>query len=124
MDNQAKIQAELEQAEMARAGGNEGRARVCARRAAGIAAGVFLARHARLPGHTAGAPDEPSFTDPASSPSAYTLLQRLAVQSDVDPVIRQAAVHLTMRVSQDFTLPQEVDLIAEAKMLCARLLPD
>ena len=40
---EARFQSELHQAEMARALGNEGKARVCARRAAGIA-GHFLER--------------------------------------------------------------------------------
>jgi hypothetical protein len=39
------IEAELEKADLARLSGNEGRARVCARRAAGIAARAFLTRH-------------------------------------------------------------------------------
>ena len=38
MDWQIKIKAEFDKAEQARARGNEGQARVCARRAAGIAA--------------------------------------------------------------------------------------
>ena len=43
MDWQAEIQAELEKAQQARARGNEGQARVCARRAAGIAAREYFA---------------------------------------------------------------------------------
>jgi hypothetical protein len=38
--------------------------------------------------------------------------------------IRQAVQRLTMRVDQEFNLPLEADLIAEARSLCRWLLPD
>jgi hypothetical protein len=44
-----QIEKEFELAERARANGNEGRARVCARRAAGIAAREYLTRKGARP---------------------------------------------------------------------------
>jgi hypothetical protein len=100
-----EIQLELENAESARLAGNEGRARVCARRAAGIAARDFLARNSvRL--HNA---------------SAYVALQTLVEFPGLAPDLRIAAVHLTTPVSEDFTLPLDTDLIADAHKLIGGL---
>ena len=99
------IESELEQAERARLAGNEGRARVCARRAAGIAARVFLVRHAlRLRDH-----------------SAYTALQTLAEFPGLAPDLRAATLHLVTRVTEEFTLPLDADLIADARKLIGGL---
>lgn len=99
------IEVELEHAERARLAGNEGRARVCARRAAGIAARGFLARHAyRL-----------------RDGSAYTALQALAEFPGLDPDLRMAALHLVTRVTEEFTLPVDADLIADARKLIGEL---
>ncbi len=104
----ADLQAEFERAEDARARGNEGQARVCARRAAGIAIREYLARR--------GAP--------IPSASAYDLLRYLGEQPDTPPHLQQAAAYLTLRVTEAFKLPTDADLIAEARRLCAALLPD
>ncbi len=96
----SRIEVELAAAEAARAAGNEGRARVCARRAAGLAALDFLARR----GARSGA-------------SAYDALQSLASLPGLDPGLAAAAGRLTRRVDEDFRLPPEVDLIAEASRL-------
>jgi HEPN domain-containing protein len=101
-----EILAEFERAEQARARGNEGQARVCARRAAGIAARQYFARQGR----------------PLRTPSAYELLNLLAKEPRLSPDLRQAAVYLTLRVNEEFKLPVEVDLIAEARKLCTALL--
>jgi hypothetical protein len=98
-------ETELVRAQAARAAGNEGRARVCARRAAGIAARDFLDRHSVR----------------TRSESAYELLNILAGFPGLAPDLRQAAVHLTMRVTEAFSLPLEVDLITEARLLCTGL---
>ena len=99
------IEYELEQAEGARLAGNEGRARVCARRAAGIAARDFLARHfLRLPDR-----------------SAYTALQALVDYPGLAPDLRPAALHLVLRVTAEFTLPEDPDLIADARKLIGGL---
>jgi len=100
-----EIAAELEKAERARLAGNEGRARVCARRAAGIIARDFLARHKLRPRNT----------------SAYAALQTLAEFPDLAPDLREAASRLTTRVNEAFTLPANVDLIADAHKLIGGL---
>jgi hypothetical protein len=99
------IKAELENAERARLAGNEGRARVCARRAAGIAARNFLALHALLP----------------RDRSAYTALQALAEFPGLDPDLRIATLHLVTRLTEEFTLPVDADLIADARKLIGGL---
>jgi HEPN domain-containing protein len=105
-DWKEKLQKEFERAESARARGNEGQARVCARRAAGIAIREYYARrgqHVRIP-------------------SAYDLLQMLADEPQISPEIRQTAEYLTLRVNEEFKLPVDVDLLVEARKLCDGLL--
>ncbi len=102
-----EIQAEFEKAERARARGNEGQARVCARRAAGIAARHYFERRGEA----------------ATTPSAYDLLQMLAGDPEVPARVREAASRLTIRVDEAFKLPPEIDLLAEARVLCEALLP-
>lgn len=97
---------ELQQAEAARSAGNEGKARVCARRAAGIAAAEYLNR----------------LGDPHLGPSAYDRLQYLYEIADLPPYVRMLAGHFLERVNQEFTLPIEMDLIADARQLAAELL--
>lgn len=108
MDWQSQITNELDRAEAARRTGNEGQARVCARRAAGIAIREYLGRRGL----------------PARNPSAYELLQLVADLPDAPPDARQAAVILTLRVTESFTLPVDADLIEEAWRLCKSLLPE
>ena len=93
--------SEIQQAEAARSAGNEGMARVCARRAAGAVIGEYIKR-GDLP-------------DPG--PGAYDRIQYLANTPGVHPQARQVAVHLLTRVTPEHTLPLEVDLIAEARWL-------
>jgi hypothetical protein len=100
-----EIQTELEKAQAAHSAGNEGRARVCARRAAGIAARRFLTRHGVLIGNG----------------SAYQALQVLTTFPGLAPGLKQAAVYLTLRVSTEFTLPGDIDLISEARILIGGL---
>jgi hypothetical protein len=107
-DWQESLKLEFIRAEAARAAGNEGRARVCARRAAGIAVREFLARQG---------------TD-VRTPSAYDLLNLLKEDAAIAPEIKGWIEHLTVRVTEEFRLPVEADLIAEARQLCQALLPD
>jgi hypothetical protein len=100
-----QINAELQNAERARQDGNEGRARVCARRAAGIAARVFLARHAHR----------------LRDRSAYSALLALAEFPGLVPDLQAAALHLVTRVTEEFTLPLDADLIADARKLIGGL---
>jgi hypothetical protein len=100
-----KMEAELENAERSRLAGNEGRARVCARRAAGIAARDFLTRHEVR----------------TRSSSAYAALQELAAFHGLAPDLQSAAGRLTTRLTEKFTLPIDADLIAEARKLIGGL---
>ena len=106
MDWQSLIQAEFDKAQQARDRGNEGQARVCARRAAGIAAREYYARLGRT----------------VRTPGAYDVLTLLVEDGSLADDLRQAASYLTLRVSQDFKLPINVDLIAVARSLCEALL--
>ena len=105
-DWKAQIEIEFERAEAANARGNEGQARVCARRAAGIAIREYYARRGQS----------------VRTPSAYDLLQLLAEEPHLSPDLKQAAVHLTLRITEEFKLPVDVDLLSEARKLCVGLL--
>jgi hypothetical protein len=100
MSSEWRQQAEIElaHAHSARMEGKEGRARVCARRAAGITAREFLNRCGVR----------------ARSGSAHDALQTLAEFPGLAPDLRQAAIHLTARVAEDFTLPADMDLLLRA----------
>jgi hypothetical protein len=106
VNSQALINAEFKRAEQARARGNEGQARVCARRAAGIAAREYFARRGQA----------------IHTPSAYDLLNLLIEDPSLSDDLRQTAARLTLRVDEEFKLPANVDLIVEAKKLCEELL--
>jgi hypothetical protein len=101
-DTTEAINKEFERAEQARAKNNEGQARVCARRAAGIAIRDHFTKNGIYTPNT----------------SAYDLLNRLKEQPHLPPEMKLFADHLTLRVTEEFKLPVEADLIAEAKALC------
>ena len=105
---QEKYGQEINRANEVRARDNEGQARVCARRAAGVA----LREYFRQRGIK------------AASPSAYDLLKLLLTLDDLPADVRQSAGYLTLRVDEEFKLPAGIDLIQEAQTLCERLLPD
>lgn len=101
-----QLQEEFERAEDARARGNEGQARVCARRASGIAIREYLSRQGIRP----------------PSSSAYDLLNLIKDDPHLSSDLKQIAAHLTLRVTEEFKLPVDVDLIAEARTFCEDLL--
>jgi hypothetical protein len=103
---QNELQLEFERAEQARAKGNEGQARVCARRAAGIAIREYLTRRGTRP----------------PSVSAYDLLNLIKEDARLSPDLRLIANHLTARVTDEFKLPLDADLVVEARQLCDKLL--
>jgi hypothetical protein len=113
MRHAAEIRAELELAYAARAAGNEGRARVCARRAAGLAARDYLNLHGKML-------DDPG-QNRLRSASAYQSLQALAGLAGMAPELKKAAEYLTTRVSLEFQLPTGIDLIDEAQKLIGGL---
>ena len=96
----------LHQAEAARAVGNEGKARVCARRAAGIVVEEYLRRQGLQ----------------LTQASAYAQLRFLADQAEVAPAVRSVAGHFLLHVSVEHKLPLEADLIDEALWLASQLL--
>ena len=104
-DWQAVFQREIQQAETARSQANEGKARVCARRAAGVVIGEYLARQGEDP--------------PAS---AYTRLQALAGRPEATPAQRAACERLLLRITPEHELPIPADLIADARALAHSLL--
>ena len=101
-----RIHHELHQAETARAAGNEGKARVCARRAAGIIVGEFFQRRGGF---------HPGL-------SAYDRLKFLRQQPEISKEIREVAGHFLIRITPEHELPVEADLIAEARWLQSELL--
>ncbi|HJS18781.1 MAG TPA: hypothetical protein VJ785_08530 [Anaerolineales bacterium] len=105
-DWNSEIQAEFEKAAQARRRGNEGQARVCARRAAGIAVREYLSRQEIRP----------------PSASAYDLLNMIRDDPLLSPDLKLIAEHLTLRVTEEFKLPVDVDLVAEARAFCEGLL--
>jgi hypothetical protein len=105
-DWQSEIQAEFDRAAKARQRNNEGQARVCARRAAGIAVREYLSRRGIRPPST----------------SAYDLLNLVREDPLLPSDLKRLAEHLTVRVTEEFRLPVDVDLVVEAREFCDRLL--
>ena len=106
MDIKLNIQAEFDRAEQARTKNNEGQARVCARRAAGIAIRDYLTRRGtHIP-----------------STSSYDLLNLLKDDPLLPSDLKLIADHLTLRVTEEFKLPVDADLVAEARVLWEWLL--
>ena len=103
---QNDLQTEFDRAEQARAKGNEGQARVCARRAAGIAIREYLTRRGMRP----------------PSASAVDLLNLVKDDPYLSPDLKLIADHLILRVSEEFKLPINADLLAEARHFCEKLL--
>ena len=105
-DFNAQLRKEFEKAQQARINKNEGQARVCARRAAGIAIREYLTRNGtRVP-----------------SMSAYDLINLLKEDAQLPPDMKLIVDHLTVRVTEEFQLPFDADLVVEARILCDWLL--
>ncbi len=103
-----EVEHEMSLAEAARRQGREGRARVCARRAAGKAIAVF---HQRRTG------DQPSA-------NYYRLLCWFREVDDVPDALKQSAARLTTRVTPEYTLPHDQDPLQDARTLIEALLPE
>jgi len=103
-----EFQKELDQAVAARASGNEGMARVCARRAAGIVISEYLQRHGY----------------PNPGPSAYDRLTLFNTLPDVDDQLKEITSHFLLKVTIDHDLPINVDLISEVRWLARQLIGD
>jgi len=105
MDFDPGMIIELDKAQAARSAGKEGMARACARRAAGMAARDFLTHHGVRPRRD----------------SAYDSLQKLTAFPGLPSDLKQAAEYLTLRVNTEFGLPDNIDLISEARKLIGGL---
>ncbi|OGO63417.1 MAG: hypothetical protein A2Z45_04245 [Chloroflexi bacterium RBG_19FT_COMBO_55_16] len=108
MDWKVQVKTELDLARAAREAGNEGKARVCARRAAGYVIGEYL-RQRELP---------------SVRSSAYARLQYLRSLPNISPQVRNVTDHFLVRITPDHTLPVEVDLLSEVRWLAYELLAD
>jgi hypothetical protein len=103
-----RFDSEIKKAELARSRGNEGQARVCARRAAGVIATEFLARRGLA----------------AKRASALDVLSQLRCDPSFPPEHASLIDALQRQVDSKFHLPPGMDLIAEARRLRMHLLPD
>jgi len=97
---------EIQNALQARDSANEGKARVCARRATGIVIKEYLHRN-RLP-------------DPGTS--AYNRLVFFNTLPFIDEEVKDVVAHFIIRVTANHELPIEVDLINDAIYLKEKLL--
>ncbi|MHB0923061.1 MAG: hypothetical protein ACYC3H_03745 [Bellilinea sp.] len=100
---QTALDQELFCSENARLTGNEGKARVCARRAAGIAVRALF----NASGET------------IRDPSAFAVLNHLGQLETTPGHIKEAIARLLTRVAPDYTLPIQADIIADARVLIA-----
>ncbi len=101
-DLRGKVYKELNDARTSRMQANEGRARVCARRAAGWAIeGLYDAGEA----------------EPLAEANAYRYLQWFAGQEQFPENLRNAANRLTTKVDEDFNLPFEEDPLEDAELI-------
>jgi hypothetical protein len=89
---------EIERALMSRSDGNEGMARVCARRAAGIIIGEYL--------------DQLGYSD--MTISAYNRLSLFTNLPEVNEKYKEIARHFLIKVNLDHNLPVKTDLISDA----------
>jgi hypothetical protein len=103
-----RIKLELDQAYLYRARGNEGRARVCARRAAGWAVAAFRQGRSGVETH----------------PNAYHQLRWFRKFEDVPTELRKAADRLTTHVSPSHELPHRQDPLEDAEMIVHALLKE
>jgi hypothetical protein len=113
MSWQERVARELEIADAARARGNEGMARVCARRAAGWAAEAYLERHGVA----------------LASPSVLEQMRRLIEVGGLQPDLNVKLEHLLTPKQKgeegaESYFPPEIDLVTEARELISALFPE
>jgi HEPN domain-containing protein len=99
MVDEARLERELARAEQARAAGQIGQARVCARRAAGLAIRAYYRRREGV----------------GWGGDALTQLRRLQRDAAVPEPVRAAAARLTTKVNFDHSLPFTEDPIEDAR---------
>lgn len=99
---------ELALAKDARSGGNEGRARVCARRAAGYIADEYLRRQGFH----------------LESTSAITRLKYLTTLPNISAPISDTVNHFLIHTTPEHKLPIDADLINDVYFLAIELLDE
>ena len=97
---------EMNHAVQARSSGNEGMARVCARRAAGIVVNEYFRR--------AG------YTQPGLS--SYQSLKNLIDFPEASPHAKEIANHFLIVVDKNHCLPEDIDLLVDAERLVNELI--
>jgi hypothetical protein len=105
-DWQDEYNQEIEHALLARSTSNEGMARVCARRAAGIVIGEYLIRQ--------------GFS--GLNNSAYDRLTLFTSLEDMDEMCKEVAGHFLLKVGQDHRFQENIDLIQDIIWLKGKLL--
>ena len=105
MTPSALIEEELAAAETARQNSNDGKARVCARRAVALATEAWLAQR----------------SIPRWRGDAMAHLQQIQQDESFPLPIRQAAERLSTPVTHQHTAPFTTDPIADAKFIIAHL---
>jgi hypothetical protein len=103
---ETQFKLEIANALLSRNSGNEGKARVCARRAAGLVVREYLLRN--------------GFEN--SDPSVVVNLNFLLQQAEIPPQIQDIISHFLVRITPDGNLPIDADLIEEAQWLAKELL--
>ncbi len=103
-----RIEAELELARGEHAKGNEGRARVCARRAAGWAVAAYWQQRQGVEPHL----------------NAYHLLCWFQKLEDVTEDLRRTAARLTTRVTPAHELPHAEDPLEDAQAIVQALMKE
>jgi hypothetical protein len=113
VDWKEAIEGELAQAAAARQRGNEGMARVCARRAAGWAIQVYLGKRG-IDLHTTSVLEHFRYlqADQGTAPELQPLLAHL-----IQPKLRP-------NIEEDSYFPVGIDLLADANQLIVALFPD
>jgi hypothetical protein len=102
----AQIETEFSAAREALTLLNDGRARVCARRAAGKAVAWFLI----------------AFPHPAWGNDAMTQLRALSADGSFPDAVRTAALRLTTKIDPQFSYPSPVAAIDDAQAIVAHIL--
>ena len=108
MDPASSIDRELAVAEKAWLNGNQGKARVCARRAVAIGVEAWLARHPRTAWHG----------------DALAYLRGIQLDRSFPLYVRQAAERLTTSVPRRGSLPFTSDPIGDARVILTHLTSD
>lgn len=101
-----EYQHEIMQAHLSRASGNEGMARVCARRAAGVILREYMRRNGV--NHT--------------GQSVFPIVRSFQRLSSISEQQKVIVNHFLITVDKDLHLPANIDLISDAEWLAHELL--